>query len=145
MTNYVDAADLTLKQKLFCQHYIKNGYNATQAAISAGYSKNAAKVLGYETLTKPYVKKYIAETMKETLEKLGAGIDYRVKALKQCVDAGLQGKANKDGCVDIDGVVKTIDVINKMDGSYAPQKQEITAQVEVTKIDDLVKEYEKDA
>jgi len=46
---------LTEKQQLFCLYYIKN-FNATQAAIKAGYSKESAGVIGYENLTKPYVR-----------------------------------------------------------------------------------------
>lgn len=51
-------ADLTEKQKRFADYYIECG-NATEAAIKAGYSKNTAKVIGYENLTKPYLKAYI--------------------------------------------------------------------------------------
>lgn len=47
--------ELTEKQQLFCLYYIKN-FNATQAAIKAGYSPNAASVIGYENLTKPLVR-----------------------------------------------------------------------------------------
>ena len=34
--------ELTLKQKAFADEYIKNGGNATQAAIAAGYSPKTA-------------------------------------------------------------------------------------------------------
>lgn len=30
---------LTLKQTIFCKAYLANGYNGTQAAITAGYPK----------------------------------------------------------------------------------------------------------
>lgn len=33
---------LTLKQKMFCEHYVKSG-NATEAALKAGYKENFAK------------------------------------------------------------------------------------------------------
>ena len=55
---------LTPKQKAFCDYYIETG-NATEAAIKAGYSEKTAKVTGYENLTKPYLKAYIDERMKE--------------------------------------------------------------------------------
>lgn len=47
--------ELTEKQKLFCQFFVNNK-NATQAAIKAGYSKDTAGVIGYENLTKPYLR-----------------------------------------------------------------------------------------
>lgn len=47
--------ELTEKQKLFCQFFVNNR-NATQAAIRAGYSKDTAKEIGYENLTKPHIR-----------------------------------------------------------------------------------------
>lgn len=55
---------LTAKQKKFADNYIKTG-NATQSAIEAGYSKKTAKSVGSENLTKPAIKAYIDEKMKE--------------------------------------------------------------------------------
>lgn len=55
---------LTPKQKAFADYYIELG-NATEAAIRAGYSKNTAKEVGYENLTKPHIKSYIDERMRE--------------------------------------------------------------------------------
>lgn len=54
---------LTAKQELFCAYYaIKR--NATQAAIAAGYSKDTAKQMGAENLSKPYLKKKIDELLR---------------------------------------------------------------------------------
>ena len=55
---------LTAKQKKFADNYIETG-NATQSAIDAGYSKKTAKSVGSENLTKPDIKAYIAEKMRE--------------------------------------------------------------------------------
>lgn len=55
---------LTPKQQAFCDFYIETG-NATEAAIKAGYSEKTAKETGYENLTKPHLKEYIAERMKD--------------------------------------------------------------------------------
>lgn len=59
---------LTDKQKKFCIEYVKTG-NATESAIKAGYSKKTAKEVGYENLTKPHLKEYIAKLMKPKQEK----------------------------------------------------------------------------
>ena len=59
---------LTLKQKKFADEYIISG-NATEAAIKAGYSKNSARSMGNENLTKPDIKSYIDEKMKELEDK----------------------------------------------------------------------------
>ena len=63
--------ELTQKQKMFCEQYVID-WNATRAAIYAGYSEKTAKVIGYENLTKPYINEYITEIQKD-LQKL-AGI-----------------------------------------------------------------------
>ena len=43
---------LTNKQLAFCREYVKNGWNGTQAAIDAGYSKETAAVIASQNLTK---------------------------------------------------------------------------------------------
>lgn len=71
---------LTVKQKKFCDYYIELG-NATEAAIRAGYSKKTARQTGNENLTKPYIKSYIDEKMKELEDKRIAKADEVLKHL----------------------------------------------------------------
>lgn len=59
---------MTKKQKRFCEEYLID-CNATQAAIRAGYSKKTAKSIGQENLTKPDIKAYIDEKLKEMKNK----------------------------------------------------------------------------
>lgn len=46
---------LTPKQRLFVETYTTNGFNATQAAITAGYSETTAYSIGSENLKKPEI------------------------------------------------------------------------------------------
>jgi phage terminase small subunit len=55
---------LTPKQELFCQEYIKD-FNATRAALAAGYSEKIPSETGYENLRKPQIQDYL----KKLLEK----------------------------------------------------------------------------
>lgn len=55
---------LTVKQKRFCDEYIKTG-NATEAAINAGYSRNYANAQSYKLLENVGIKNYIDERLKE--------------------------------------------------------------------------------
>lgn len=55
---------MTLKQKKFADEYIIGG-NATEAAIKAGYSKKTARSVAAENLTKPNIKAYLEERLKE--------------------------------------------------------------------------------
>lgn len=55
---------LTVKQRRFCEEYIKNG-NATEAAKKAGYSQSTARQIANENLTKPSISAYIKKRMDE--------------------------------------------------------------------------------
>jgi len=46
---------LTPKQRLFVAEYLKD-FNATQAAMRAGYSKKTAYSIGQENLKKPEIQ-----------------------------------------------------------------------------------------
>lgn len=54
---------LTLKEKRFAEKYMETG-NATEATVAAGYnvkSRNVAKNIGSENLSKPDIRAYIQE------------------------------------------------------------------------------------
>lgn len=59
---------LTDKQKLFCIYYPKC-FNATKAAIKAGYSKNRASEIGYQLLQKTTVKAEIQRLKQNKLNR----------------------------------------------------------------------------
>lgn len=75
---------LTPKQKAFADYYIETG-NATEAAIKAGYSKKTARVIGQENLTKPAIKTYIDERMKELEDSRIAKADEVLKYLTRVI------------------------------------------------------------
>lgn len=56
--------DLTPKQKAFADEFLKYG-NATEAAKRAGYSKQSARQMGTENLSKPSISSYIQERQKQ--------------------------------------------------------------------------------
>jgi len=56
--------------ELFCQEYVANGFNSTQAAISAGYAKSSAYNQGHRILKNPEVQERVEELKFEALEAL---------------------------------------------------------------------------
>ena len=50
---------LTHKQEKFCKEFLKD-LNATQAAIRSGYSKDSARQIGADNLSKPYIAEHIS-------------------------------------------------------------------------------------
>jgi phage terminase small subunit len=69
------------KQKLFVAEYLANGMNATNAYISAGYSKNGAAESACALLRNPKVAAAIASKTEKRLAKLEVTADRVVEEL----------------------------------------------------------------
>lgn len=67
-------AELTAKQKRFCDEYLID-LNATQAAIRAGYSKKSARQIADKNMSKVDIKNYIKQRMATKDSKLIADQD----------------------------------------------------------------------
>ena len=80
---------LTKKQQAFVEHYLRE-WNATRAAVLAGYSEKTARSIGSENLTKP---------------DIAAAIQARLDELKMSADEVLlrladQARATMDDFID---------------------------------------------
>lgn len=76
---------MTTKQELFIKHYLTH-FNATRAAIEAGYSEDTARNIACENLTKPYIKeeidKCIAEIVAQTDNKRAYIVNYWMSVIE---------------------------------------------------------------
>jgi phage terminase small subunit len=77
------ADKLTAKQEAFVSAYCSNGFNATQACISAGYSKKTAKVIGAENLSKPNLKAAIKKHTDKTVKRNEVTVDSLIAELEE--------------------------------------------------------------
>lgn len=68
---------LTLKQRKFVKAYVESG-NAANAAKKSGYSKNCARQIGAENLTKPVIK----QTIQVLMETRGLSDDRLLEVLE---------------------------------------------------------------
>ncbi|OME58214.1 hypothetical protein BSK59_08500 [Paenibacillus odorifer] len=68
-----DSAKLTEKEEIFILEYLRD-FNATRAAMAAGYSKKTAYVIGWENLRKPKVQAKIAEHKEAVTSELGLSV-----------------------------------------------------------------------
>ncbi len=109
---------LTRKQQVFCQEYMANGYNATQAAIKAGYSKKTAYACGAENLRKPQIKAVLEEMSKQEQSKFEYTKEEHFKELEE-----LKLAAKKSGALA--AAVKAAELKGKLCGLYI-EKQELT-------------------
>lgn len=80
---------LNLKQKTFCEEYIKD-LNATQAAIRSGYSEKTAGSIGGENLNKPEIHAYISELVDKRAKKNLVEADFVILGLKEVAKRCMQ-------------------------------------------------------
>jgi phage terminase small subunit len=80
---------LTKKQEMFCRHYVSNGHNGTQAAISAGYSKKTARQIATKMLSKVYIQEFIKTLEEPVIEKLGLDENWVLTKLKNFSEADI--------------------------------------------------------
>jgi phage terminase small subunit len=80
------------KQQAFVEAYCCNGFNATQAAITAGYSEKTAKEQGHRLLTNVHIKEAVDAFKAKGTERALVSIDDIVRGLL------LEATSNGEGC-----------------------------------------------
>lgn len=111
------ADKLTDKQRIFCIEYLKH-WNATKAAIAAGYSEKSAEVIGFENLRKPKIAKFIEEAQKDIQKIAEISVFSQLEYLKEVILS--KDESTKDK-------IKAVEVINKMLGFNEPEKHDHTS------------------
>lgn len=87
------------KQQRFCEEYLANGNNATQAAIAAGYSENTAAEMGYENLRKPHISDYIEERKKQIFARLHINQDRVLREYSRIAFSDIRTLYTVDGAL----------------------------------------------
>ena len=136
---------LTERQKRFCDEYLID-CNAKQAAIRAGYSPKTAKSIGQENLTKPDLKTYIDEQLKqirsektadarEVLEYLTAVMrGEQTEAVLKLVGGGEQAVVNIE--VSAKDRMKAAELLGKYYSLWT-DKVNVQADAQITFVEDL--------
>ena len=119
---------LTKKQDAFVKAYLLNGFNATQAAIEAGYSENSAKAIGSENLTKPDVKRAIEAHQKKADEKFAWSKQKKLEMLER-VALQCSHDSEDKGMLNAQAVIAAIKEHNIMQGDNAPSQTENTHKI----------------
>ena len=141
--------ELTEKQKAFCDFYIET-LNATEAALKAGYSKKTARKIGSENLTKPDIKKYIDERLKQIESERIA----KAEEVLAFLSSSLRGEIDEDvvvveGCGEGQSIarvvtkqlsakdrIKAAELLGKRYSLFT-EKVDLEANVGVTIVDDI--------
>jgi len=80
-----DNDKLTHRQERFVQAFVSSG-NATEAAIRAGYSKNSARQIATENLSKPSIKARIDEFIEAGAERAEVTLEGHLRELASLRD-----------------------------------------------------------
>lgn len=130
---YVDDDGLTDKQRLFCNYYMQS-FNATQAAIKAGYSEKSAYQIGYQLLQKTSVKAYLKNLKEQQKSELFISQEWVLNRHAQIANSNINDYITPDGTLkkNTDGtLIKKITVKtsrSEFEGSY---KESSTISIEL--------------
>ncbi len=137
---------LTIKQTKFCQNYSIPPHNATQAAISAGYSPHIAKTIGSRLKTNSKIQKYLKSLQSDLENQMTVSYEWKLNKLKQVVEAFIESKeglsSNK-----VNSAIQAISEMNKMQGHYSAEKHvnfNMKTDPDLQQLEDLIKQHAKD-
>ena len=127
---------MTEQQEKFAIEYARTG-NATQSAISAGYSEESARKQGSRLLTNEDIRKKVDEVKAQMAEEL------RNKMAKEASTAFdvLVKIMNNQSAKDADRIKCAIDLLDRA-GYVAEKKVDVSvAKADMDKMDYLLKQY----
>ncbi|HWK96710.1 MAG TPA: terminase small subunit [Pseudolabrys sp.] len=87
---------ITVKQQLFVEHYLAH-FNATRAAIAAGYSPKTARSIASENLKKPAIASEIIRRAAQITDKLSIEKERILREVSYVAFASLGDVLNPDG------------------------------------------------
>ena len=103
------AKRLTNKQKVFVEEYCNNGWNATKAALAAGYAASSAKLSGHNNITKYNVIQAIEAKKGEISKKIDVTTDEIIAQLRTIA---FDTKANKGD------ILRALELLGKYKGMF---------------------------
>lgn len=107
---------LTDRQERFVVEYLATA-NGAEAARRAGYSEHTARQMANENLTKPYIKAAITQKREQIMSETEDKVEWLINRLtSEAIDDG-NGEATR---------VRALEVLGKIYGAFAPEKQEVT-------------------
>lgn len=121
---------LTPREQEFVAEYLKTS-NATQAAITAGYSqdRDAASVRAHNLKKRPHIQAAIESAKEDIAARLQINMEWSLGHLKKVADVNSAEFTDDKGNtrqVDSKSVISAVDSVAKHLGYYAPEKQDHT-------------------
>lgn len=131
------------QQILFCEAFLSNGLNATEAARVAGYRNPESNA--HLILERKAVSKYLKNRAKR-LDIAGVNYDYKLDKLRTIIDESVDEYSENKTVQHAQAGMAAIDILNKMQGHYAPvTTQAVTVNVKATqdKLLEARKQYDE--
>ncbi len=123
--------ELTIKQQLFCDEYLINGFNGTKAYLSVYKNvknENTAAVNASNLLRNPNISRYLEESKMIVAKKFNIDRDFIIKeyleVLQSCKKEGNDGVGT---IKDRANWTKALSGLSKLCGLDAPVKTDITS------------------
>tara|TARA_R110002126_G_scaffold89252_2_gene213395 strand:- start:7893 stop:8282 length:390 start_codon:yes stop_codon:yes gene_type:complete len=107
--------ELNERQKTFCKEFIID-FNATRAAIKAGYKEKTARSIGSENLTKPNIQEYIAELTQARNKRVEVTADRVVQELAKFAFA--EDEAVDGFTIDPKDKTKCLELLARHTGAF---------------------------
>ncbi|WP_342220243.1 terminase small subunit [Rickettsiella endosymbiont of Miltochrista miniata] len=136
---------LTIRQTKFCQNYTLPPHNATQSAISAGYSYHIAKTIGSRLKTNPKIQDYLKTLQSDLESQMTVSYEWKLDKLKQIVEVFIDSKDLSPNKVN--SAIQAISEMNKMQGHYSAERHvnfNIKADPDLQQLEDLIKKHGKE-
>ena len=123
-------ASVALRYKQFASAYLANGRNATQAAITAGYSPKGAAVTGCNLLKHPKIKDLIGATVAKMADKMELSAERTLREIARIAYADTRKLYREDGTLksmsewddDTAATVASVETVELPDGQGRAHK-----------------------
>lgn len=129
---------LTQKQYDFVNHYITNGFNAEQASLAAGYSKQYSQSQSYKLPSQPAIAEHLSHAYKKAEENTEISFEWIINKYMKIISAFERSPLSQDARV----VIAALAELAKMRGFYAPDKKlSVTVNATQSKMEEVRKIY----
>lgn len=147
---------LTSQRRLFCKHYLINGFVGSKAYRSAGFEEKHADVNASKLLKDPRVKAYLKKRMEKIEKKLDITFEKKIELLwnaaQRCygptddeIKRLKQGEAFKPFFqFEPTALISTVAELNKMQGHYAQAKPPDDPETSPEKLEEEIKKHERE-
>lgn len=89
--------ELNDRQIKFCEEYVSCAFNATEAAINAGYSKKTARSIASELLTKPNISAKISQLLDHKNKTIELTKERVLEEIAKIAFSDIKNAFNEDG------------------------------------------------